>query len=345
MEQTTGVVVGYGSVGRRHAAVLGALLDELIIVEQGEDARARAREAHPGATIVGNLAELDRDAVRWGTATAVIATWGPSHADVFHQLAERGVKHVLCEKPMAASVADASAMAERARRDGITLGVHHYIRYASLVPALRELLIAHDLGEPVSVVVEGGAACLLTNGIHWVDFAIELFGTGPERVTSTASGMPINPRSPDLQLYGGTAVWSFPGGREAVITFSNLSSVALRARVYLRNAVVDIESDLSVTLRRRDPAAVAQFPAVTRTGPATEILFEGQLPGVLAYLDGMKTAAMDVSNGAEPRCPAAAGVKAVTACIGALVSASEGRAVVLPPAPGEKWTSVEWPIS
>src|SRR5690606_36032591 len=136
---------------------------------------------------------------------------------------------------------------------------------------------------------------------------------------------------PDLQLYGGTAVWSFPGGREAVITFSNASSVALRGRVYLRDAVVDLESDLSVRIRRRDPTAVEQYPAVTRTGPATEVLFEGTPAGVLPYLDGMKAAAEDVRNGAAPKSPGSAGVVAVTACTGALVAARGGRAVPPPP--------------
>ena len=341
----TGIVAGYGSVGKRHARLMSELVPRLAVIERNAEARAQAEADHPGAVVAADITALDGAALPWDGAVAVVATWGPSHAEIFHALADRGVRHVLCEKPMASSVADADAMAARAAREGITLGVHHYIRYAGLAPRLAAEIARLDLGDPVSIVIEGGAACLLTNGIHWIDFAAELFGDSPERVVSTASGAPINPRSPDLQLYGGTAVWTFSGGREAVITFTNHSSVALRARVYLRNAVADIESDLSVRIQRRDPAAVERFPAVTRTGAVVETLFEGQLPGVLPYLDGIRSAIQDVSGSSEPKCPGAVGALAVGACVGALVSAREGRAVSLPLDPGHPGSTEQWPIS
>ena len=342
---TTGVVLGHGSVGRRHAATLAALTPALAIVEVSPEGRAQAATAHPDARIVSRLEDLDRAGLDWAAAVAVIATWGPSHAALFHALADRGVRRILCEKPMAASVADAEDMADRAEREGVALGVHHYIRYAGLVPALRTCFEQHGLGAPMAVVVEGGAACLLTNGIHWLDFAIELFGAGPTRVVSTARGEPINPRSPDLHLYGGTAVWGFPGGREAVITLSNHSSVALQAQVFLRDAVVKVDGDLTVTVLRRDPAAVAKFPAVTRTGPATEVLVSGRLPGVREYLAGMRTAAAELVEGAELTCPAGIGAEAVAACIGALVAAREGRMLDLPLARSDGRTRESWPIS
>jgi len=254
------------------------------------------------------------------------------------------VRRILCEKPMASSVGDAATMVDRARRDGIALGVHHYVRYAGLAPALATLAAEHELGQPVSLVVEGGAACLLTNGIHFVDFAIELFGAEPERVVSTASGDPINPRSPDLHLYGGTAIWSFADGREAVITFSNRSSVAPSARIYYRDAVVELDAMLEARVLRRDPAAVQRFPAVTRTGPASELRFQGTVPGVRGYLDGMRRAFEDVVDG-DVLCPGEAGAAAVTACIGALVASRDGHAVTLPLDPSSKQGREPWPIS
>src|SRR5688500_2003242 len=240
---STGLVVGYGSVGRRHAAAMAELFPELAIVEISAAARERALAAHPGSRVVASLDALGADEFRWGDSMAVIATWGPSHAALFHELADRGVRFILCEKPLAGSVADAEGMAARAAQEGITLGVHHYLRYTGIAPALRRFAEANELGEPVSVVGTGGAACLITNGIHWIDFATELFGAAPVAVMSTASGEQINPRAPDLLLAGGTAVWSFGEGREAVLSFSNRSSVALDIRVYFRNAVADVDGD------------------------------------------------------------------------------------------------------
>jgi predicted dehydrogenase len=341
-----GLLIGYGSVGWRHALKLSELSPDLTIVDTNADARARALQAHPQACVVGSLDELDGAGFPWESAVSVIASWGPAHAPNFHALADRGVRRILCEKPMAASVHDACEMAARAERDRIALNVHHFIRFAGLVPSLRLFLTEQRLGEPVSIVVQGGAACLLTNGIHWIDFAADLFAEDPERVVSTAYWQPINPRSPDLMLYGGTSVWSFSGGREAVISLSNLSSLTLTARVYVRDAVIELDKDLeSVVIRRRDQAAVAKFPAVTRTGPAAETLFEGRLPGMPTYLEGIRNAICEVERGTGLTSPGNVATKAVGMCVGALVASREGQSIKLPIDPTSPWGREHWPIS
>jgi predicted dehydrogenase len=342
---SAGAVIGFGSVGRRHARTLASLVPHLAIVDGKDPAREQAAQEHAGARVTADLLALDAAGFPWQDATVVIATWGPSHAPLFHALADRGVRRILCEKPMAASVCDAREMVARAESESIALGVHHYLRHARIVPALRRVLHEHALGEPVAVVVEGGAACLLTNGIHWLDFAIELFCAPPQSVVSTARGAPLNPRAPDLALYGGTAVWRFEDEREAVISFSNRSSLAPLTRVYLRDAVVEIDGELAVRVRRRDAESVARFPAVTRTGQPSVTLWDGPLPGVETYLDGMRAATVEVLAGGPLTCTGQAGAVAVDACIGALVAARDGREVALPLDPQDAAFTERWPIS
>ncbi len=340
---TTGVLIGYGSVGRYHAAAL-ASRGPLAVVDGNPQARRRAGEAQPQARVADRLEALD-GSVDWPGALAVIATWGPSHASLFHALADRGVRRILCEKPMASSVALARKMVERSRRDGIALAVHHYIRYAGLVRALSRVARERGLGDPVAVVSAGGACCLLTNGIHLIDFAAELFGASARRVVSTASGVPINPRSPDLMFYGGTAVWSFDGGREAVITLHNGSSLAWVTRVFYRDAVVEFDGDLVTRIDGRDPAAVERWPAVTRTGPAAHPLQAGRMEGVGTFEGGLLAALEDVGGGQPRICTGDAGEAAVSACIGALLAARAGRAIELPIDPRAPEGEEEWPIS
>jgi predicted dehydrogenase len=340
-----GLVLGYGSIGRRHTQVLSTITPALVIVDGKESSCRQAAQDHPAARVVERLEALDDVDFPWPHTLAVIATWGPSHASLFHALADRGVRHILCEKPLAASVALAEGMVHRAATERIVLAVNHDIRYARLAPALWQYLAEQGLGEPVALVVAAGAACLVTNGIHWVDFASELFGGAPRQVVSTAVGQPINPRSPELGFYGGTAVWRFDAGREAVISFSNRSSLAPSARLYLRDAVVDIDMDLNVDIRRRDRAAVAQFPAITRTGPAQELLFAGRLPKVRSFLDGLHAAAREVLSSEVRTSPGAVGAAAVGACIGALLAGREGQAIALPIDPTSPAGQEIWPIS
>ena len=344
-ERSTAVVVGYGSVGSTHARLLAALGMPLAIVEAKPDARTRAQVAHPEATVAARLEDLDAS-LAWRAALAVIATWGPSHAAVFGALADRGVRRILGEKPLAASIADAEAMVARAARDGIVLASNHYLRYSGFVTAFRQLAHELRLGDPVAVIGAGGASCLVTVGIHWVDLAMQLFGGAPERVISTAVGEPINPRSPECGYYGGTSVWTFAGGRQLTLAFSNRSSVYPRLDIYFRDAVASVaDSSHEVTVRRRDMDAVARFPSITRTGPAADEIFRSRLDGVLDWDDALTLGLRELAAGKADLCPASAGAVAVNASIGALAAAREGRAVDLPIASDSAWARETWPIT
>ena len=81
-------------------------------------------------TAVRTLEELDKARFPWDSSVSVIATWGPSHSSLFHSLVDRGVKHILCEKPLASSMEGALEMVRRSKEEGITLAVNHYIRYS-----------------------------------------------------------------------------------------------------------------------------------------------------------------------------------------------------------------------
>lgn len=344
-QDTTAILIGYGSIGRRHAKTLAGLGADQIIVDVSQGAREQASKDHPQAKVAGGLDELAGIVGDWKSAVAVIASWGPSHSSLFNDLADRGVRRILCEKPMADSIAAAHQMANRAERDGIVLAVHHYVRYARLVSALARAADEYELGSPVKVIVESGATCLATNGIHWIDFARELFGAKPEFVISTARADDINPRSADLGFFEGTAVWGFSGGREVVIASTNLSSIALTIRVFYRNAVVEMDADLNLSIRKRDMAAVAQFPKVTRTGSAVQCLFEGQLPGVVQFEDRLRAAVLDVLDTNANTCPGTIGVDAVEYCIGALISARQRSSIELPVDREGLLAQERWPIS
>jgi predicted dehydrogenase len=344
-------VIGYGSIGRRHARVLAGASASLAIVIRREGVRTQAQQDHPAACVVDRLEALDETGFPWDDALAIIATWGPSHSDFFSRLADRGVRHILCEKPMAVSVGQAAEMVRRAEADGIALGVNHCLRYAELVPSLRQFLALHDLGEPVAVIVSGGANCLVTNGIHWVDFAIELFAADPHEVVGLVHGDPINPRSTELLYFGGAATWRFPGGREAVIVSSNSSSIESVVRVYLPDAVVELSYEagpddiyVGAVIRQADGVDGSDAVFAQRARPG-EPLFRGRLPGVRLFLEGIRAAIEDVAHGGATRSPGSAGATAVSAVVGALSSGREGRAFDLPVPPSSPAGRHAWPIS
>lgn len=60
-------------------------------------------------------------------------------------------KHVLCEKPLAMTAAEASEMIAAARDNGATLAVNHHLRCAGSHRAIRELIASGQLGRILSL--------------------------------------------------------------------------------------------------------------------------------------------------------------------------------------------------
>jgi predicted dehydrogenase len=186
------------------------------------DFHARAVLEHPGAELVAaanwRRPSLDRLAERHGIArtttdwraltadpgvdAAVVGTPNALHAPQAIAFLDAG-KHVLVEKPMAASLAEADAMVAAARRSGAFLMVAHCLRFHPDVRALRVRVEAGELGEIVKTrsygghagwgpsgwftdpVLAGGGA-LVDMGVHAIDTARYLLGD-PEPVRVCAA--------------------------------------------------------------------------------------------------------------------------------------------------------------
>ena len=126
-------VIGLGAIGRHHVRVYGEVagVELAAVADVSEDVVARTvRNRHfAGFTDVEELVERARPTI----ATVAVPT--SSHHDVVLQLVERGV-HVLVEKPIATSVAEARSMIAAAARHDVRLMVGHIERFN---PAIVEL--------------------------------------------------------------------------------------------------------------------------------------------------------------------------------------------------------------
>jgi len=156
-------------------------------------------------------------------------------------------KHVLCEKPFAASVAEAEAMAAAAARAGRVLVEAFHYRYHPLFARLRAILDAGELGQvrhleahlcfPLPLPndiryradLAGGA--LMDAGCYPVHLLRHLAGAEPEVVGAearwTRGGVD---RCMEAHL-------RFPDGRTARLTCSLLSSWLVRASARVEGSV------------------------------------------------------------------------------------------------------------
>lgn len=129
-----------------------------------------------------------------------IATPNAMHADQVVAAAAAG-KHVLCDKPLGVTAADARRAVDAAAAAGVFLGVNFHLRHAPWVGDVRRHLEAGTIGEVRSVHVEAGAGrkdppgwradpavaglgTLYSHGVHPLDVVGHLLGAEP--VTATA---------------------------------------------------------------------------------------------------------------------------------------------------------------
>jgi predicted dehydrogenase len=139
-------VVGVGHLGKHHARLLAALPD-VTLVGVADTNQARAAEI---AQASGTVAYPSWEALPEVDA-ATIAAPTEAHAEVAAGLMARGV-HVLVEKPLARTVAEADALVAAAASRGVTLAVGHTERFNPAVAAARvhlhapRFIEAHRLG-------------------------------------------------------------------------------------------------------------------------------------------------------------------------------------------------------
>lgn len=130
-------VLGLGSIGRRHAA---------LAVEHGAAIRAYDpvhREAPSGARVVESSEEaLD------GAAAAIIASPTSVHVEQAHMALDHGC-HLLVEKPLATSTAEAATLVTRAASEGRMLAVAMNLRFHPGPTQVHQLVASGAIGRPL----------------------------------------------------------------------------------------------------------------------------------------------------------------------------------------------------
>jgi predicted dehydrogenase len=142
---TVGVgVIGYGYWGVNLARnVAAAPTTRLVgVAETSQGALAKAAADHPQARTWASLAAMLDDA---DVAAVVLATPAHTHHALALQVIDAG-RHVLVEKPLAMTSADAEEVVAAAADRRLTLMVGHTFLYSAPVQRLRELIVSGELG-------------------------------------------------------------------------------------------------------------------------------------------------------------------------------------------------------
>jgi predicted dehydrogenase len=228
-------VIGAGHLGRHHARLHAAdPRAKLVAVVDSDPARAREVAGPLGAEALEDPSQLQGRVDAVSVAVPTIA-----HATVARPFLEAGV-HVLVEKPITRTEAEARDLIETARKAGAVLVVGHTERFNPAVQALAErvkrprFIETHRLGgfsarsTDIDVVLD-----LM---IHDLDAVRSLVGAGATAVEAVGVGALTN--SVDIA----NARVTFEGGCVANMTASRISAQKIRKlRVFESRAYFSLD--------------------------------------------------------------------------------------------------------
>jgi predicted dehydrogenase len=139
-------IIGCGWAGQQHANALLRLQTRASLVAVADRDVTRAEtiaRVHDAGLWTANYVELlDRQTLN----AVIIALPHHLHAEVAIAAAEAGL-HVLIEKPLASTLADADAMIAAAEKAGVQLMVAENVRYDPLYLKVVELIQAGEIGD------------------------------------------------------------------------------------------------------------------------------------------------------------------------------------------------------
>jgi len=187
-------LIGLGMAVKPHALSLKDLTDEVEFLG-GFSPTAKRRSAFEKAYDLPTVDSIDALLENPKVDAVIVITPPRTHAELAIKAAKAG-KHVLLEKPLDVTYAQARTIVEAVEREGRKLGVVFQFRFREATMTLRELLRNGELGELLSVSCavrwwrpaeyyaqpgrgmrdHDGGGVLLTQSIHTLDVLLDLAG-------------------------------------------------------------------------------------------------------------------------------------------------------------------------
>ena len=296
-------VIGVGHLGKHHARILASLpgISLAGVVDINRDRAAEiAREYRTAA--FADAADIS------GLEIAVIAAPTESHAAIAQPLVEAGV-HVLVEKPVTQTLAEADALIAAAKAKGVVLAVGHSERFNPAVAAARpyvsdpRFIEVHRLGTQLGRSLD--IDVVLDLMIHDLDLILSMVPSEVESVE--AVGVPVLTPKVDIA----NARVRFRNGCIANLTASRISKDQIRKiRFFQRERYVSIDTaarEVEMFQLEPQPAGMPKIGGGKLTVPGDEPL-KAELEDFVAAVRDKRAPAV---SGEQGRAALALAVKIV----------------------------------
>lgn len=161
-------LIGAGMIGAAHSSILqqlAAVLGRHVLLVAVADPLAERREAFAERYGYTETFADGGDLIARGDVNTVfICTPTRYHAELVHAAAARGL-HIFCEKPLAMTYAEGTAMAAAVAAAGVRSQIGLVLRYSAVYAVMRTLVRDRQAGAPMAVVFRDDQ-CFPIRGVH-----------------------------------------------------------------------------------------------------------------------------------------------------------------------------------
>ena len=258
-----------------------------------------------------------------------ISTTNELHRDQVFAAAAAG-KHVLCEKPLALSLADARAMVVECRKRGVVMGTNHHLRNAATHRAMRDSIKAGRIGKPLFARVfhavylpphlqgwrvekpNAGGGVILDITVHDADTLRFVLDDEPQSVTAMAS-------------HGGMAQASLEDGVMGVVRFSSGLLAQFHDAFTTKYATTgfEVHGDEGSLIARDCMTQAPRGDVLLRSGAGEEAL---KLDHEKLYVRSVRLFQTAVESRGAPSATGEDGVKSLSVALSTLEAAHSGAA-------------------
>lgn len=263
-----------------------------------------------------------------------IATTNERHRDECLAAAGAG-RHVLCEKPLATSLADARSMVDACREAGVVLATNHHLRNSAAHRAMRDIVAGGRIGRPLAArLLHGGslpehlrgwrlndetagAGAILDLTVHDTDLLRFILGDEPESVVTAAQN-------------GGLARTGIEDAAMSVVRFRS----GLLASIFDSFTTPYVRT--SVEIHGTEGSVVATDCMSQRPGGmVTLVTAAGEERPVLAfenyYAVGVRAFQSAIEGTGRPSATGEDGLRSLAVALAAREAAKTGRAITIEP--------------
>ncbi len=255
----------------------------------------------------------------------VIASTAPSHSGLVVASANAGVKYILCEKPMAVSLAECDVMISACKASNSVLAINHQMRFMEQYSSVKAMCETPEFGGLQSITVAASNFGLAMNGCHYFEMFRYMMDEEISDIQFWADQEKVpNPRGPQFVDHSGQLRAVAKTGKRLYMELGGDQGHGIYVTYgcrYGQILVDELAGHLRAIVRKEE---FRSLPTTRYGMPAQEIIRQIAPADVIGPTQSLWKAMLEKKNYPDGAC----GRHALAALVAANISAGKNGALI-----------------